>query len=63
VTPLAAVWAHSFVEFPLQIPGLLLVGLAVLAHIPKGSAQQRVSNRHEPKDAPRDASSQEVAVS
>ena len=43
--PLVAVWVHSLVEFPLQIPGLLVVALAILAHIPKGSRRTRSPSR------------------
>ncbi len=34
ILPLAGIWAHSWVEFPLQIPGLMLVVLAILAQVP-----------------------------
>ena len=34
VLPLAGIWAHSWVEFPLQMPGLVLVVLAILAQVP-----------------------------
>ena len=40
ILPLAGMWMHSLVEFPLQIPGLLLVGLAILAHIPQPSSKR-----------------------
>ena len=49
VLPLVGIWAHSWVEFPLQIPGLMLAILATLAHVPLGkrrdSAALRPSHR------------------
>jgi O-antigen ligase len=63
VLPLVGVWAHSLVEFPLQIPGLLIVALAVLAHIPKRSGHQPVLNRHGRSGASEDLPSNEAIAS
>jgi O-antigen ligase len=41
--PLLAAWAHSWTEFPAQMPGLVLVALVLLAQI--AAAEQNSPNR------------------
>lgn len=52
ILPLAGIWAHSWVEFPLQIPGLMLVVLAVLAQVPLEQRQSQRGSRNRPRTRP-----------
>jgi len=47
VLPLAAAWAHSWVEFPLQMPSLVLTALVLLASVaaPAGVRKNAVKRR------------------
>jgi hypothetical protein len=56
VLPLAAAYAHSCVEFPLQMPSLVLTALAILAWTVTAPARDPDSDRAEPApEAPRSA--------